>query len=37
MDEAVRFAWLAAWAATDLWDDVSWDVLAGATWRRVPC
>ncbi len=27
MDEAVRFAWLAACAATDLWDDVNWGVL----------
>jgi DNA-binding CsgD family transcriptional regulator/tetratricopeptide (TPR) repeat protein len=27
MDEAVRFAWLAACAACDLWDDVNWDVL----------
>jgi DNA-binding CsgD family transcriptional regulator len=27
IDEAVRFAWLAACAATDLWDDANWDVL----------
>ena len=27
MDEAVRFAWLAACAATDLWDDLNWGVL----------
>ena len=27
MDEAVRFAWLVAWAAADLWDDVNWDAL----------
>ncbi|MGW1345700.1 ATP-binding protein [Kribbella sp. NPDC002412] len=27
MDESVRFAWLAACAATDLFDDVNWDVL----------
>lgn len=27
MDEAVRFAWLAACAACDLWDDGNWDVL----------
>ncbi|MEV6286064.1 AAA family ATPase [Kribbella sp. NPDC051770] len=27
MDEAVRFAWLAACAATDLWDDANWDTL----------
>ncbi|MEU4291737.1 AAA family ATPase [Kribbella sp. NPDC026596] len=27
MDEAVRFAWLAACAATDLWDDANWGVL----------
>jgi DNA-binding CsgD family transcriptional regulator len=27
MDEAVRFAWLAACAATDLFDDLNWGVL----------
>ncbi|MFG1817656.1 AAA family ATPase [Kribbella sp. NPDC049174] len=27
MDEAVRFAWLAACAATDLWDDANWGIL----------
>jgi hypothetical protein len=27
LDEAIRFAWLAACAATDLWDDRNWDVL----------
>ncbi|GAA0928590.1 LuxR family transcriptional regulator [Kribbella koreensis] len=27
MDEAVRFAWLAACAATDLWDDLNWGIL----------
>jgi DNA-binding CsgD family transcriptional regulator len=27
IDEAVRFAWLAACAATDLFDDANWDVL----------
>jgi DNA-binding CsgD family transcriptional regulator len=27
MDEALRFAWLAAATAASLWDDVSWDVL----------
>lgn len=27
MDEAVRFAWLAACMATDLWDDANWGVL----------
>ncbi|TDC50295.1 LuxR family transcriptional regulator [Jiangella ureilytica] len=27
MDEAVRFAWLAACVACDLWDDGNWDVL----------
>ncbi len=27
MDESVRFAWLAACAATDLFDDLNWDVL----------
>jgi DNA-binding CsgD family transcriptional regulator len=28
MDEALRFAWLAAATTTLLWDDVSWDVLS---------
>jgi DNA-binding CsgD family transcriptional regulator len=27
VDESVRFAWLAACAATDLFDDLNWDVL----------
>ncbi len=27
MDEALRFAWLAASTAASLWDDVAWDVL----------
>ncbi|MER7251219.1 AAA family ATPase [Kribbella sp. NPDC000426] len=27
MDEAVRFAWLAACVATDQWDDVNWGIL----------
>ncbi|TCN44748.1 regulatory LuxR family protein [Kribbella orskensis] len=27
VDEAVRFAWLAACAATDLWDDANWGIL----------
>ena len=27
MDEALRFAWLAAATAASLWDDVSWDIL----------
>ncbi|NIK61375.1 DNA-binding CsgD family transcriptional regulator [Kribbella shirazensis] len=27
LDESVRFAWLAACAATDLFDDANWDVL----------
>jgi DNA-binding CsgD family transcriptional regulator len=27
MDEVVRFAWLAACAATDLWDDANWGIL----------
>jgi hypothetical protein len=27
MDEALRFAWLAAATAVSLWDDVAWDVL----------
>jgi DNA-binding CsgD family transcriptional regulator len=26
LDEAVRFAWLAACVAADLWDDVNWDL-----------
>jgi DNA-binding NarL/FixJ family response regulator len=28
LDEALRFAWLAAATAASLWDDVSWDVLS---------
>ncbi|WP_448624647.1 ATP-binding protein [Geodermatophilus sp. URMC 64] len=27
MDEALRFSWLAAATAADLWDDADWDVL----------
>jgi len=29
LEEAVRSAWVAAVVATDLWDDVQWDLLTG--------
>ena len=36
LEEAVRSAWVAAVVATDLWDDVQWDVLTGRHPGRRP-
>ena len=31
--EDARWLWFACWAAADLWDDETWDLLSGATAR----